>query len=157
MDIKLANIELLIPPPIVFIFSIMVIWLLNMLFPIGYNQTLISLLFCALLFLAAGFIGALSLIAFIRAGTTANPVKVKTVSVLVETGLYSYSRNPMYLALALLLASFSIYLVNPLAIFGVLFFIGFITRFQIIPEERALSERFGDQYRTYCQRVRRWI
>lgn len=155
--IRLARLELLLPPPVVFSISILFIWLLNDFFPLGYNLTFVSLLLCILFFAAAGVIGVLSLAAFIRAKTTANPLRVSTASTLVETGLYAHSRNPMYLALALLLVSLSLYLVNPLSIFGLLLFIGFITRFQIIPEERALNKIFADRYSAYCRRVRRWI
>ncbi|PHI31493.1 methyltransferase family protein [Budvicia aquatica] len=152
-----SRLERLIPPVIVFAFSILLIWLLNFLFPMAYTETAITRLVCALSFLAAGVIGVLSLMAFFKAGTTVNPVKVNTATTLVDTGLYAYSRNPMYLALALLLISFSAYLVNPLGILGVAFFVCFITLFQIIPEERALMDIFGERYQRYCQRVRRWI
>jgi len=67
------------------------------------------------------------------------------------------TRNPMYLGLALILFSFCIYLGNPLSILAVIAFIAYITRFQIIPEERALTEKFGQSYTQYRNSVRRWL
>ena len=63
----------------------------------------------------------------------------------------------MYVGFALALAGWAIYLSAPLAFFGPVLFVLFITRFQIIPEERVLSEKFGQQFDVYQQKVRRWL
>ena len=63
----------------------------------------------------------------------------------------------MYVGFALVLAGWAIYLSAPLTFFGPVLFVLFITYFQIIPEERVLSKKFGQQFDVYQQRVRRWL
>ena len=95
--------------------------------------------------------------AFHRARTTVNPMKPTAASSLVTTGIYRWTRNPMYLGLALLLTAGAVYLWSPWALLGPVAFVAYIDRFQIGPEERVMRERFGDAYAAYCERVRRWV
>ncbi len=76
---------------------------------------------------------------------------------LVTDGLYAHSRNPMYVGMAMLLAGWAAWLGTPWAVVGIAAFVAWITRFQIIPEERALAQRFGADFATYQHRVRRWL
>ena len=76
---------------------------------------------------------------------------------LVTGGIYRVTRNPMYLGLALVLAAWAVFLLNPWSVLGPVVFVPYMTRFQIEPEERALVSLFGQQYTDYRQRVRRWI
>lgn len=154
---NLSSLELRIPPPLVFIICTLLALLLQWLFPVSVISLLASWSLAALCFISSGIIGIASLIAFWRAKTTANPVRVDSATTLVEVGLYAFSRNPMYLALALLLLSFCFFLANPFAFIAVALFVAYITRFQIVPEECALETRFGERYRRYRQNVRRWI
>jgi protein-S-isoprenylcysteine O-methyltransferase Ste14 len=94
---------------------------------------------------------------FRRASTTVNPLDPSKATLLVTDGIFSLTRNPMYLGLLLLLVgwaiwlgSASVWLVPPL--FWVV-----ITFGQIIPEERALTRLFGEQYVTYKGEVARWF
>ncbi len=63
----------------------------------------------------------------------------------------------MYLGLALVLLGVCAYLANPLTILAVAAFIAYLTRFQIMPEERVLLENFGESYVQYTASVRRWL
>lgn len=63
----------------------------------------------------------------------------------------------MYLGLALILSAWAIYLAIPLSLLGVVCFVLYITYFQIKPEELALEQIFGDEYKLYKAKVRRWI
>ena len=63
----------------------------------------------------------------------------------------------MYVAMTCLLASWAAYLATPWSLLGPLFFVLFITRFQILPEERAMTAKFGTDYGDYKRRVRRWL
>ncbi|MEO1475370.1 MAG: isoprenylcysteine carboxylmethyltransferase family protein, partial [Pseudomonadota bacterium] len=89
--------------------------------------------------------------------TTVNPLRPDKATHLVVTGLYRISRNPMYLGLAILLTGWGLYLGDAANLAVLAAFIGFITIFQIKPEEEILRSKFGDDYIDYCRRVRRWI
>ena len=98
-----------------------------------------------------------ALLAFRSARTTVNPLAPGRSSVVVTAGIYRVSRNPMYLGMALLLLAWCVYLGNPLALLSLVLFCAYITRFQILPEERLLLARFGAPYASYLAQVRRWI
>jgi protein-S-isoprenylcysteine O-methyltransferase Ste14 len=100
---------------------------------------------------------ALGLLAFRRARTTVNPLRPGKASALVATGVYRITRNPMYVGMALLLCGWAAMLGSLAALAGPLVFVLFITRFQIVPEERVLSAKFGEDYTRFCQQVRRWL
>ena len=106
---------------------------------------------------AAGLFGFPAFAAFSRAKTTIDPVQVDRASSLVTTGIYRVTRNPMYVALFLLLFAWAAWLARPLPWIGPVAFFLFITWFQIIPEERALMAKFGDAYAAYRRSVRRWL
>ena len=97
------------------------------------------------------------LLAFRKARTTVNPLTPHRSVAVVSTGVYRLTRNPMYLGLALILLGLAVYLASPWALLGPLVFAAYITRFQIVPEERALQARFGAAYTAYRARVRRWL
>ena len=110
------------------------------------------------------FLLILGLIIFISAvrsfreqKTTVNPLKPKQASSLVTSGIFRFSRNPMYLGMLIILLSIS-FKFNLLGgiIISLLFFI-FITKFQIYPEEEAMNELFGDKFIQYSNTTRRWI
>lgn len=111
----------------------------------------------ASLFLAAGALGATAIGAFARARTTIDPVHVDNASSLVVDGAFRITRNPMYLAMALLLSAIAVALSSLWLLAGPVIFVLFTTRFQIAPEERAMAARFGDAYAQYRERVRRWL
>ena len=94
---------------------------------------------------------------FRRARTTVNPLRPDKANALVTTGIYRLTRNPMYLGMATLLTGWAAWLATPWALLGVAGFVAWITRFQILPEERALSRLFGAGYDAYRARARRWI
>ncbi len=108
-------------------------------------------------FLAGFSIGAGGIRSFNKARTTINPLKPDSASSLVSTGLFNRTRNPMYVCLTLVLCSWGFFLASAWAFLGVIAFIIYITRFQIVPEERAMMKLFGDEFTEYKNRVRRWI
>lgn len=101
--------------------------------------------------------GVIAWVHFLRARTTVNPLDPGKASALVATGVYRFTRNPMYLGMATLLLAWAVYLSNIAALAGLALFVAYINRFQIEPEERALSARFGEEFDAYCRRVRRWL
>jgi protein-S-isoprenylcysteine O-methyltransferase Ste14 len=84
-------------------------------------------------------------------------MKPETATALVCGGVYTVTRNPMYLGLLVLLIAWAVYLSSAWALLGPLAFAVYITRFQILPEERALGTLFGAEYAAYRARVRRWL
>ena len=117
------------------------------------NQKLIS--FIILL------IGVLILITpifkFIKSKTTIDPIKFKKVNKLITSGIYKYSRNPMYLGLLMIVTSTSIFYLNIFSIITPIIFYCWINRFQIKREEIFLTEKFGNDYILYKTKTRRWI
>jgi len=112
----------------------------------------------AIVAVVTGFLVSLAgVVAFRRARTTTSPLKPGSASSLVCGGIYRLTRNPMYLGLALALLGWGIFLANP-APFAMLFlFVGYMNRFQIVPEERALEALFGEAFTAYRSKVRRWL
>ena len=94
---------------------------------------------------------------FKKSKTTINPIKFKKVNKLVTSGIYKYSRNPMYLGLLMIVISSSIFYLNIYSILTPLFFYLWINRFQIKREEVFLKEKFGEDYLSYKKKTRRWI
>lgn len=92
---------------------------------------------------------------FRRAGTDVKPWK--TATALVDSGVYRFTRNPMYLGMALLYAGLAFAFASAGALLLLPVVIGIIQTQVIAREERYLETKFGDVYREYKQRVRRWI
>jgi len=109
------------------------------------------------IFLLGVAVIAISGLQFRKASTTVNPLTPEKSSALVVTGLYRISRNPMYIGFFLFLLSICIYLANIVTLVFLPLFVLVINRFQIQPEEKVLETIFGDEYRQYSNRVRRWI
>ena len=116
-------------------------------------QTLISIFI-----LSVGiFILINPVLKFKKSKTTINPIKFKKVNKLVTSGIYKYTRNPMYLGLLMIVISSSIFYLNIYSILTPLFFYLWINRFQIKREEIFLTEKFGKEYLSYKNTTRRWI
>jgi protein-S-isoprenylcysteine O-methyltransferase Ste14 len=94
---------------------------------------------------------------FSRSETTVNPLEPEQAETLVVSGLFRFTRNPMYLGMALVLSAWALYLANALAIIGPVLFVASITALQIKPEEEVLGKIFGQDYAEYRKRVRRWL
>lgn len=149
--------ELKIPPPIIALLCAALMWGLAHYLPgqawaHPWRLPLTGVL--AALGLAADLAG---IIAFRRHRTTVNPLAPHKSSNIVQDGIYRLSRNPMYLGMALLLTAWAVWLSNPWCLLVLPLFVAAITRWQILPEERILSAKFGAPYQDYLRRVRRWL
>jgi protein-S-isoprenylcysteine O-methyltransferase Ste14 len=149
--------KLKVPPVAVLLVTAALMWLGASVAPrFGFAIPLRSIL--ALVFALLGAMTSiLGVVSFRRAGTTVNPLKPEASSSLVRSGVYAFSRNPMYLGFLLLLLAWGIYLSNALALLLLPVFVAYMNRFQIEPEENALTARFGQEFVTYTTRVRRWL
>ncbi len=153
----MRQLELRIPPLAVVAAFAVAIWLVTVYVPLvriplpGHKYAALALVLVGLLLALVG------VLQFRRARTTVNPMSPDKASAVVSSGLYRWSRNPMYLGMALLLlgvAAWGSTLAGYLLIPG---FCWYLTRFQIIPEEKALLATFGQEFARYMARVRRWI
>ncbi len=95
--------------------------------------------------------------AIVAAGTTINPLRPTRTSSLVTSSVFRLSRNPIYLGDLLILLALAVWLGNVFNIVLLAVFVWYINRYQISPEERALTTLFGASYTAYCARVRRWL
>lgn len=149
--------ELRIPPPIVALLVAAAMWGVALTTPAADVPGPI-LLIATVSIALAGIATALAGVAvFRRARTTVNPLKPGTTSSLVTSGVYRFTRNPMYLGMAVVLLAWAVFLSSAWSLLGPLVFILYMTRFQIMPEERVLSSMFGAAYLDYRARVRRWL
>ena len=98
-----------------------------------------------------------AIILFKKYKTTITPLKPSKATKLIVSGVYKFSRNPMYLGLLLVLSGISTIL-NPIGgLFLIPLFILYLNFFQIIPEENAMINLFKDEFLEYKENVRRWI
>ena len=136
-----------IPPPILVIILTSLVY---------FSSTKLELIYLpyrqivSVIILIIGLIVIVSpVVDFIKSKTTINPVKFKNVNRLVTTGIYRYSRNPMYLGMILIIISTTVYYLNFLSVFSPLIFYIWINKFQINREEIFLEDKFGSEYLKY--------
>ena len=149
--------ETLVPPPVVAALAAALMWGIARAWPeLGVDIPAARQIALALAApgLLLDFVGVLT---FLRARTTVNPMRPHKARELVTGGLYAWTRNPMYLGWVPILAGWAVYLEQPLTLLVVPLFVAYLTRFQIIPEESALRQRFGAGFDAYARKVRRWI
>jgi len=109
------------------------------------------------IFLIGVSIVATAVYAFKKSNTTTNPLHPEKTSKLVITGIYKYTRNPMYLGMLFVLLTYAIRLGNLYSFIVLPLYVWYITTFQIKPEEEALKKLFGEEFSNYTKSVRRWI
>ena len=144
-----------IPPPIITLICGLGIYFSRPLFP-KYNYISIDII--AASFLLLGIIILITaVLSFKRQSTTVSPLQPEKASYLVVSGIFKYSRNPMYLGMLLILISMTIKFNFVGGILIIFAFITFITKFQIIPEETALERLFGKEFTRYKKKTKRWI
>jgi protein-S-isoprenylcysteine O-methyltransferase Ste14 len=149
--------ELKIPPPLIALFLAILMWFTPALAgSIAIPSSLRVGLALALFGLGMG-IAVSGVVAFRRARTTLNPIKASSASALVRSGVFRFTRNPMYLGLLLELFAWTVFLSNSMTLLFLPVYVLYINRFQIIPEERALTSLFGTEYSAYKNSVPRWL
>jgi protein-S-isoprenylcysteine O-methyltransferase Ste14 len=144
-----------IPPPIVTFFFGLCIYFSQEYFP-EFNLEFLTML-SYILYFAGLTVLILAVCLFKKQNTTVNPIKIENASSLVTSGIFEYSRNPMYLGMALILLGLTL-MFNVIGgtLFTLLFTI-YITKFQIKPEEKVMERLFGEDFLEYKQNVRMWL
>ena len=148
--------ELKIPPPVVAMSVAIAMWGVARATPSWDVPALVRWVAVAIAAIGIAF-SVSAVIAFRRAKTTINPTTPEAASSLVSWGVYRATRNPMYVGLLLVLVAWAVFLRSGWALLGPPVFVAYTHRFQITPEERALSALFGAEYSAYRARVRRWL
>jgi len=144
-----------IPPPVVTLIYGLGIYFSGNLFPIHHSLILdvfsVLLLVCGIIIIRTAFLS------FKNHQTTINPLNLTKTSSLVTTGVFKYTRNPMYLGLVFILLSIALKFNLYGGLVVLLLFFYFITKFQIIPEENAMENLFGQEFKNYKKTTRRWL
>jgi protein-S-isoprenylcysteine O-methyltransferase Ste14 len=153
----MISLEHRIPPPVIGALVAGAMWWLSSLGPDVQVPQVARQALTGMLALSGLTFDLLGLIAFLRRRTTINPLSPSKTTALVTDGVYRITRNPMYVGMALLLTAWAVWLASPWTFAGPVVFILYITRFQIMPEERALATLFGDAFVEYMARVHRWL
>lgn len=148
------------PPPFLFVAGFLVAWLLESkvarlrFIGVGESTAPIETAGSFMVILGLLLIGW-GMLTFVRARTAILPIK--SASRLVDVGPYRITRNPMYTGMSLIYLGSMLVLnmVWALLIFPLVTWL--LYRYVISKEERYLEAAFGEEYRDYCRRVRRWI
>ncbi len=149
--------KLKVPPAIQFAVFAFSMWLLDRWLPANHIEFGYQSLVSWIVFALGVAMGITAVLSFKKAQTTVDPTRPDNASSLVVVGLYRYTRNPMYLAMLIVLLAYAVRLGNLYTLVMVVAYVLFITEFQIKPEEKALTALFGDDYTSYKNSVRRWI
>lgn len=151
------NLELKVPPVVIMFFSIILMYLVSKVFS-SFNTDFLFQTFLSIETLISGIVVSIAgVYVFKEEKTTVNPMKPESSSKLVTNGIYKFTRNPMYLGMAIVLFSYLIFLGNILNIVNIVLFVIYMNKYQISPEERYLEKLFGDEFSSYKSKVRPWI
>jgi protein-S-isoprenylcysteine O-methyltransferase Ste14 len=149
--------ELKIPPLVLLVITGLLMWGVSALSLVSPIESMLLGPMALIVFLIGLGIGLWAAMTFKKANTTVDPRVPEASAKLVCTGIFNLSRNPMYLSMLLELAGLALWLGNPLNVVLLVFFVWYINKFQIAPEERALKAKFADEVQSYHAKVRRWI
>ncbi len=149
--------ELKIPPLLILGMFIVFTWIASLLTTTWELSVLWKTLLVSFFVILGTVVSVAGVLAFRNAKTTVNPLTPEASTALVTSGIYRYTRNPMYLGFLCVLIAWGIYVSSPAAIFVVVGFIAYMNEFQIKPEERILKDRFTTDYQHYSSKVRRWL
>lgn len=146
-----------LPPPIVAVLVAVGMWALARWWPVARFEVPWRALFGLLVASLGGVISSAGAREFRRAKTTVNPLHPERATSLVTTGIYRFTRNPMYVGIVFVLLGCFVAFGAVSPALGLPAFIAYITRYQIRPEEQVLLAKFGSEYAAYQAKVRRWL
>ena len=146
-----------IPPPVIVLLMAGLMWVMNRYSPVFVWRATELFYAGPVLALLGVVILAVSFLTFGKAKTTIDPVDPARASALVTNGIFSWSRNPMYIGFLLILSGWFVWLGSITPAIAIVFYLVYTAKFQISREEAALIEKFGDSYLRYKSSVPRWI
>ncbi|MCH8498453.1 MAG: isoprenylcysteine carboxylmethyltransferase family protein [Marinobacter sp.] len=145
------------PPIIQVVLVLAVMWGLSRLTPALTVSFMVAPWLGGAAIAAGAMLAVLGVLEFRNARTTVDPRYPEQSAHLVVSGVYRYSRNPMYLGFLMILLGTALCLTNLTALMMLPVFVLYMNRFQIQPEERFMRQKFGQEYEAYAGRVRRWL
>ena len=145
----------IIYPPVWLLLGLIAIFALNEYYPGLRFTSLAGQIVGGVIIVAGLFLLVAANGLFVRAGTDVIPFR--KVSALVTTGVYRFTRNPMYLGMLAVLLGCAVTVGAALALLVPLVFAFIIDARFIRPEEQMLQALFPQEFPAYCQRVRRWL
>lgn len=143
-----------IPPPVLTAAVILIAYLLDFYFPFPISESSLVIPGVALITLAC-LIALIAVIGFFKFKTHVEPWK--PTSTIISSGVYRLSRNPIYLAFAIINVGMGFLLNSGWILLSVVALIPLLQLMVISREERYLEAKFGEDYLQYKRRVRRWI
>lgn len=151
------NAQVRFPPPLVYVGMLLTGFVIGHL--LGDPTTGLGVVTASVLGALLAVIGLVvmfsGVLLFRRVGNNLEPWRPATM--VVTTGIYTFTRNPMYLGMALIFAGLAL-VYDSLAALMLLPVVIIIIQTQVIArEEKYLETKFGDEYRAYKNKVRRWI
>jgi len=144
-----------IPPPLCYALAILIGVLLDRRWPLTIAAGVVTAAAGVMILVGGMALAFLSVGRFRRAKTSLVPIR--PASSIVTSGPYRYTRNPMYVSLALLTIGGALLLKTWWPVIMLLPTLAIVQQFVILPEERYLRRRFGTGYEAYTRRVRRWL
>lgn len=149
--------KLKLPPALVMLLFGGLMYVLAQFLPVGefdfFGRKELALFLAALGFLVI----FISVVQFSKVRTTTDPLNPDKTTKLITSGIYNYTRNPMYLGMLLFLLAFGLKSGNAFNTLLAAGFVSYMNRFQIKREEEALAKMFGKEYSIYCKLTRRWF
>lgn len=146
-----------VPPALIMLVFGVLMYVLDKFLPIGEFDFFGRQELAMFLFGLGALVMLLSMIQFFIKKTTVDPRNPDKASNLVTNGIFKFTRNPMYLGMLLFLLAIGLKLGNAFNTLIAAAFVAYMNRFQIKPEEEALSKIFGKEYSIYCKLTRRWF
>ncbi len=145
----------IIYPPVWLLLGLIAVFMLNELYPLARFTSLAAQIIGGLLIVAGLLLLVLANGLFVRAGTDVIPFR--NVTRLVTSGVYRYTRNPMYLGMFAVLLGCAVTIGAASALLVPLLFAAIVEARFIRSEEQMLHGLFPQEFPDYCARVRRWL
>jgi protein-S-isoprenylcysteine O-methyltransferase Ste14 len=155
LNSNVGHSHIIVDAPVLLAIAIVLTILLQRLIPLPFFPSLPSRMVGAILFFGGFALGMPAFRGMRNMRTSPNPHRPSTA--LVLEGTYRITRNPMYLGMVVSYAGLSIFFQNPWFILFLPLLVWLFTAWVILPEEKYLEERFGNDYLDFKSRVRRWI
>lgn len=142
-------------PPIVFIIALILGTAIGYIFPIALPFSKLKAAISTILIIASLFLGVCSALLFRKHNTDIDPMGSATM--LLKTGPYKYSRNPIYVSMIILIFGIGVLLGNTWILLMLIPAVLYLRKNVVLLEEKHLIKQFGNDYKKYSSDVRRWL